>query len=243
MDLFQSTVLSLIQGITEFLPISSTGHLHLAQRFFGLSTSLSFDIFLNTASLLTVLFFFRQKTAYFFKNLGQIIVGTIPAVVVGLLFKDQVEALFSSTATLPYEFLLTSFLLISTHFLPRRQGSITYLQAFIIGLFQALAIIPAISRSGSTIFAALLLGLSPLEAFNFSFSLFIPASLGALLLDFKELLTLNPFTPINLFAFILTFLTGIMALSLLQRTLVSRKFWLFGLYTLFLGLALLTLRF
>jgi undecaprenyl-diphosphatase len=239
MNLFQSLVLSVVQGITEFLPISSTGHINLLQQYFGFAPSLSFDIFLNTASLIAVLFYFKNRINYFFSNLKYIIVGTIPAVVAGLFFKDQIESLFSSTRTLPYEFLFTAFTLFLTKKFISRDAKLDYKKALIIGLFQALAIVPAISRSGSTIFAGLMLGLSPVEAFSFSFSLFIPASIGALVLDIKDLSTIGVFTSTNIISFIVTAVVSYVALSFLQKVLVNRHLWKFGYYCLFLGIFLL----
>lgn len=238
MTLFQTIVLSFIQGLTEFLPVSSSGHLHLFQHFFGLSTSLAFDVFLNTATLIAVFFYFRSQISYFFKNLIYIIIGSIPAVIVGVFFKDQVESIFSSVKTLPYEFLFTAIILFSTRFLKTKDKQITYYKAFIVGLFQALAIVPAISRSGSTIFAGLLLGLSPQNAFNFSFCLFIPASLGALLLDAKDITTLPGFGLNYFIAFILTATIGYISLKFLKQTLTGGKFWYFGVYLLILSLVL-----
>ncbi len=238
MSLLQSLIISFVQGVTEFLPISSTGHINLLQHFFGLAPSLSFDIFLNTASLVAVLFYFRNKIPYFFSNLKYIIVGTIPAVVAGLLFKDQIEVIFSSVKTLPYEFLFTAVtLLLTKYFLPKDE-KLSYSKALIIGAFQALAIIPAISRSGSTIFAGLLLGLSPLQAFNFSFSLLIPASIGALILDIKDMSALNMLTSTNILSFVLTVAVSYISLSYLQKVLVNRQIWKFGIYALFLGISL-----
>ena len=239
MTLFQGIFLGVIQAITEFLPISSTGHLHLFQILFGLKTSLTFDIFLNTATWLSVLFFFRKQVPYFFKNLAYIIVGSIPAVIIGVFFKDQVENLFASTKTLPYEFLFTAIILYLTRYFKFKNDQLTYPKAIIIGLFQALAIIPAISRSGSTIFAGLLLGLSPQTAFNFSFCLFIPASLGALILDAKDVFSLSLLTPVNLTVFLVTFLVGIVSLKILQKILISQKFYLFSIYLVILASILL----
>lgn len=238
MTLTQSVVLSFIQGVTEFLPISSSGHLHLFQHFLGLSTSLAFDIFFNTATFLAVLFYFRSQVPFFFKNIKYIIIGSLPAVIVGVFLKDQIELIFSSIKTLPYEFLFTAILLLSTHFFKIKNNTLSNSKAFIIGLFQALAIIPAVSRSGSTIFAGLLFGLSPLNAFNFSFCLFIPASLGALILDFKDILNLPNFGINYIIAFILTSIVGYFSLTILQKTLISRKFWFFGIYLLILSIVL-----
>jgi len=239
MTLIQSIIFSFVQGITEFLPISSSGHLHLFQYFFSLSTSLAFDVFLNTATFVAVLFYFRSQVPYFFKNIRYIIIGSLPAVIVGVFLKDQVELIFSSVKTLPYEFLFTATILLLTRFFKTKNNSLSYSKAFLIRVFQALAIVPAISRSGSTIFAGLLLGLSPLNAFNFSFCLFIPASLGALILDIKDIANLPDFGPNYLIAFVLTAVIGYFSLIILQKVLVGKKFWLFSIYLFILSVVLL----
>ncbi len=238
MTLIQSIILALTQGITEFLPISSDGHLNLVQHLFGFTPSLTFDIFLHLATFFSVLFFFRKKINYFIANLPYIIIGSIPAALIGFIFKDQIESLFSNPKLLPYFFLLTATYALATKFIIRRDNKITYLSAIIIGIFQALAILPGVSRSGGTIFAALLLGLSPLNAFNFSFSLFIPATAGAILLELKDILSPSVFTANNLIAFVLTFFVGLIALKFLEKVLSGRKFWYFGVYALLLALSL-----
>jgi undecaprenyl-diphosphatase len=238
MTLIQSIVLSLIQGITEFLPISSSGHLNLAQYFFNLQPSLSLDIFLNTATFISVLFFFRKQLKYFFTNLKYIIVGSIPAGIIGVLFKDNIKSLFSNPKLLPLFFLITAALVFSTKFTKPKDKSLNYSIAIVIGFFQALAILPGVSRSGSTIFAGLLLGLSSIEAFNFSFCLFIPASLGALIMGIKDMSFTNTFTTEYLLAFIITCITGVVALNLLKKVLINHKFWLFGVYTFILAISL-----
>ena len=230
MNLIQALLLAVVQGITEFLPVSSSGHLNLLQYVLGLTPSLSFDIFLNTASFLSVLFFFRKQIKYFFDNLGYILVGSIPAALVGILLKKQIETIFSDVKLLPIFFLITAIYLLITKFLPQKSEKMDYKKALIIGIFQAIAILPAVSRSGSTIFAGLLMGLSPLEAFNFSFALFIPASAGALLLDARHLATGGLLTTNNLLAFVVTFLVGVVALSQLQKVLANRQLWKFSFY-------------
>jgi len=238
MTFIQSIILSFVQGISEFLPISSSGHLNLFQHFFGLNPSLSFDIFLNTASLFSVLFFFRFQTKYFFANLKYIIIGSIPAALVGILIKNQVEIIFADIKLLPYFFLITAGYLLLTRLLPTKSSQLNYRKALVIGIFQAIAILPAISRSGSTIFGGLLLGLSALDAFNFSFALFIPASLGAMFLSLRDLSNPSILSYSNIIAFITTFLVGILTLNLLKKSLIGQRFWLFGFYTLLLGLSL-----
>lgn len=238
MTFIQSIFLSLVQGVTEFLPISSSGHLNLTQYLFRLTPSLTFDIFLNTATLLSVLFFFRKKTNYFIQNLKYIIVASIPAGLVGIFFKDNVEVLFSNQNLLPYFFLITSVLVLSTKFLGSKDQKLNYQKALIIGLFQSLAILPGVSRSGATIFAGLLVGLAPITAFNFSFCLFIPASLGALVLGLKDMSSSGILDLQYLLPFILTFIVGLVALKILQKIIINNKFWIFSIYTFILSILL-----
>lgn len=241
MTFIQSIFLSIIQGVTEFLPISSSGHLNLTQYLFRLTPSLTFDIFLNTATLLSVLFFFRKKLNYFIKNIKFIIVASIPAAIVGVVFKDQIEILFSNLKFLPYFFLVTSLLVFSTKYLGSQNQKIDYKKALIIGLFQSVAILPGVSRSGATIFAGLLVGLAPLDAFNFSFCLFIPASFGALILGFKDMSSLGIFNIQYLLFFGLTFVVGLIVLKILQKIIINQKFWIFSIYTLVLSIILFCL--
>ena len=238
MSFLQTIIFSFIQGIAEFLPISSSGHLNLAQHFLNLQPSLTLDIFLNTATFLSVLFFFRKQVKYFFQNLKFIIIASIPAALVGILLKDQVDLIFADIKLLPFFFILGSIFVFSTKFFGQKDTKLNYKKAIIIGLFQAIAILPGVSRAGATIFAALLLGLAPIQAFNFSFCLFIPASLGAIVLSAKDLSQSNFLSPEYLLVFVLTFLVGIIALGILKKVLVSKKFWIFGIYTFILALVL-----
>lgn len=238
MSLLQTIILSIVQGITEFLPISSDGHLNLFQHFFGLSPSLAFDVFLHAATFLSVVFFFRNQIKYFFTNLKFIIVGSIPAALIGILFKNQFETIFSKPSFLPFFFLITGVLVLITKFIKKQNKDITYISAFIIGIFQSIAILPGVSRSGLTIFSALLLGLSPINAFNFSFCLFLPVSLGAILLSAKDILGQSIINTNNIIAFILTFFVGLAAIIFLKKIVTSEKFWIFGIYTCVLALVL-----
>lgn len=238
MTFLHTLILGFIQGVTEFLPISSSGHLNLVQYLFRLTPSLTFDIFVNTATLLSVLFFFRKKISYFFQNLKYIIVASIPAGLVGIFLKDQIETIFSNINLLPYFFLITSVLVFSTKFLSPKDQKLNYKKALIIGLFQSLAILPGVSRSGATIFAGLLVGLASVNAFNFSFCLFIPASLGALVLGLKDMTSSGIFDIQYLLPFILTFLVGLIALKILQKIVINNKFWIFSIYTFILSILL-----
>ncbi|MBU4210337.1 undecaprenyl-diphosphate phosphatase [Patescibacteria group bacterium] len=233
---YQSLILALIQAITEFLPVSSSGHLAIAQELFGSTPSLSFDIFLNTATLFSVIFFFKKQSKDFLNKLVFIFLSSIPAVLVTLIFKDQISSLFSQTTYLTASFLVTSLLLFSVKLIKKRkQTFLTPQKAIIIGLFQSLAIFPGISRSASTIFAGLLCGLGSQKAFEYSFYLFIPASLGALVFGVTQTdlasLSFSSYLPYA----IICFLVGLISLKLLKKTIQSKKLWYFSFYTLALS--------
>ena len=238
MTLLQSIILAIIQGITEFIPVSSSGHLTLVQYLFGLKPSLTLDVILNTASLLSVLFFFSKQTKYFFTNFKYILFASLPAGLIGVIFKNQIDTIFSNAQILPPLFLVTFCLLIATKFSKFKDDKMTYSKALIIGIFQAVAILTAVSRSGATISAALFLGLSAATAFNFSFALFIPASVGALLLEarhFNEFAISGQSLQIGI-AFIVTFLVGLCALYFLKKIVSSRHLWMFAFYCLFISI-------
>jgi len=233
---WQLIILALVQAISEFLPISSSGHLNLLQFLFGFIPSLSFAVFLNTATFFSVIFIFYRQISHFLKSLPLIIIGSLPAAVIGLTYKNQIDSIFSQPQYLPPFFLITSVLLLSLKFIKVKNQSLTPLKALIVGCFQALALFPGVSRSGATIFSALLLGLSAQNAFQFSFYLFIPASLGALLVNFDQINTLSSFWSLpGLTGFLIAFFVGIFCLRLLRRLLIHHRLWLFGFYTLFLA--------
>lgn len=238
MTQFQLFVIGFVQGVTEFLPISSSGHTALVEYFFHLKTNLSFDILLNTATLFSVLFYFKSNLRDFIKDLRFIIVGTIPAVIAGLFLKKPIESLYTDNFYLAPFFVLTGLFLLSTRFFKIQKKPLTIPKSLIIGFFQALAIIPSLSRSGSTIFAALFLGLSPEQAFRFSFFLLIPASFGAIALDARhQLTTLASGQSITyLPSLFFTFLTGLISLTFLRKVLTSQKIWYFGIYCLLLSM-------
>lgn len=228
--------LGLIQALSEFLPVSSSGHLNLFQQ----QPSLSLDIFLHLATLLSVLVYFRTQISFFVKNLKFIIVATLPAALIGVFLNDRLESIFSQPGLLPFFFLITSVLVFSTKLVKPKNEELNYQKALIIGLFQALAIMPGISRSGSTIFAGLLMGLSPITAFKFSFTLFIPATLGAMVLNLPQISQIS-FDSTYLLAFILAFAVGLLALSLVKKFISNRTFWIFSIYTFLLSLVLYVL--
>jgi undecaprenyl-diphosphatase len=263
MQVWQAVVLGAVQGITEFLPISSSGHLVLFQSWFGLQQDiLTFDIFLHLATLLAIVIFFG-KTLFkvSFKEWMLIGVGTLPAVAIGLLFKDTIEAWFEHDIWLGWELIATGLINLYADWRLNRgsvkgasstdqksasneisSSQLTWFKSFLIGIAQAVAIIPGISRSGSTVAGALSLGLSREEAFRFSFLLAIPALLGAGILEAKDVLEVGigdvPLFP-TLAGCVVAFATGWLSLVIFRYVITKAKLDWFGWYCIVLGLWLL----
>jgi undecaprenyl-diphosphatase len=258
MDPIQAIVLGFIQGVTEWLPISSTGHLRIAEHFLGLTVPLLFDVTLHLGTLLVTLLFFREDIKNIFVALGKgdfksengklvplIAVGTVPTALIGLVFGNALDAYFNSFLALGAGFIAGGVMLYGSKFGRERKNDITYIDALLIGTAQGLAIIPSLSRSGMTITIALLLGINREKAFKFSFLLSIPAVVGALGLTFYEqsaLLTLAGIGPAEILAGVaVTVAISFLALTLLRRTLAVGKFHLFAFYCLILGAVLIAL--
>jgi undecaprenyl-diphosphatase len=193
----EALILGMIQGLTEFLPISSTGHLYLGRNLFGLEEAgLLLDTMLHIGTLLAVFVFYKDEFTKIIKNPFSkltflLIVGTIPAVVIGLLFKDYFEEISKTGVTIGWEFLITGVFLWFADSIKngyKKMEDISYKDAFIIGTFQAVAIFPAISRSGMTIVAALWRKLDRETAAYFSFLLSTPAIAGAVVLQSLDLM-------------------------------------------------------
>ncbi|RHW39014.1 undecaprenyl-diphosphate phosphatase [Neobacillus notoginsengisoli] len=193
----EAFILGLIQGLTEFLPISSTGHLYLGRNLFGLQEAgLLLDTMLHVGTLVAVFVFYRHEFLKILRNpFGRLtwllVVGTIPAVVVGLLLKDYIDEISRTGSTIGWEFLITGLFLWMADTIKnghKKMDDISYKDSFIIGLFQAAAIMPAISRSGFTIVAALWRKLDRETAAYFSFLLSTPAIVGAVVLQSFDLM-------------------------------------------------------
>lgn len=194
---WQAIILGLVQGLTEFLPVSSSGHLVIAQSLLGLNVEMmSFDIFVHVGTLVAVFVVFHKDIAQLLRHLWSrstlmIIIACIPVGLMGLLLDDPFSRLFSSLIAVACALIITGvLLLLSDRF--NGQGEIkdmTVGQALVIGLFQGFAITPGLSRSGTSIFGALLCGLKRSEAAKFSFIVSIPVILGAALKEGYELVT------------------------------------------------------
>jgi len=246
-NFFQATILAVIQGLTEFLPVSSSGHLVILQKYFNFSEPpVLFDILVHVGTLGAVIIYFRKELLKISRQtVWLIILGTIPAAIVGLFLQNHIEQIFNSLKLVGLSLLVTAGFLFSTKKLKpfnRRFSQAKWQDALLVGAFQALAILPGISRSGSTIISGLWRKFDRPTAFRFSFYLAIPAIIGATVLQLPELISIQ-FNYLNqaILGMIIAGATGYFALVTLKRVLVSKKFWLFGLYCLFLGLLLLLL--
>jgi len=204
MTYFDALLLGILQGLTEFLPVSSSGHLVLAQAILGVKQpGVAFEVLLHLGTLLAVLIYFRSQLTLLVRSIfdanmkrertivGYLVIGTIPAGLAGLFFKDFFERAFSNPAMTSLMLLVTGLVLLSTRFFKRGNRRVSILSAIIMGIGQAVAILPGISRSGTTIAAGMISGVRPSEAAEFSFLLAIPAILGAAALKSKEMLTLT----------------------------------------------------
>ncbi|RKX70449.1 hypothetical protein DRP53_04980 [candidate division WOR-3 bacterium] len=225
----------LIQGLTEFLPISSSGHLALLRAILG-EGSVATTVMLHVATLLAVVIFFYRDIFEILRNLElkiilYLIIGTIPAVIVGMSIGKIVDLVFGSYRTTLLLLILNGLFILGTGFVSPHNRRINLERALIIGIYQAIAILPGISRSGVTIAIALYLGVNPQEAFRFSFLLSIPAIAGAGLLKAGHLKAFTTIWP----GFIISFLSGLLALYLVRRTVITRTFYLFGIYCLLVG--------
>lgn len=252
MSILQALILGVVQGVTEFLPISSSGHLVLLQQWFGLTEDiLVFDIFLHLATLGAIIIFFGKSLfKVTLREWFLVGVGTIPAVVVGVLFKDTIEALFAQDIFLGAEIILTGGI---NFYIDRRLNHmkldsitetvpLTISKSLWIGVAQAIAIIPGISRSGSTVAGAVSFKMSREEAFRFSFLLAIPALAGAGILQLSEV-SADTFHNISLLTTgvgsLAAFLSGLASLALFKYVIDKAKFEWFGWYCVVLGSGIL----
>ena len=240
----QAIFLAIIQGLTEFLPISSSGHLVIFQKLFGLKPPVLFDILVHVGTLGAIIAYFLKPLLKISKHtLLLVIIGTIPAIVVGLFLQRYITQIFDSLKLVGVALLMTAgLLLVSKRFklLNRRFKYLKWQDALFVGIFQVLAILPGVSRSGSTIVAGLARKLDRETAFRFSFYLAIPAILGALALQIPDLIDgqVNYLSQ-GILGMIIAGAVGYEALKILEKTLLGAKFWLFGIYCLVLGIVIL----
>lgn len=260
-------ILAVVQGLTEFLPVSSSGHLVLTQTFLGIQTpGVLLELVLHLGTLLAVAVHYRDDLVFLargaagaifgrrrardYRALEMLIllaVGTLPAVAAALLTGDWIEDSFGDARMTCVFLMITGLMLLGTLFIRKGRRRVGGFDAVVVGFFQAAALFPGISRSGSTITAGLLRGLRPREAARFSFLLSIPAILGAAVFKAKELSEglSGSDGGIYLIGLAVSFIVGYAAISVLLRILQSGRFGFFGIYCLAAGgagLILLSLR-
>ncbi|MDO6812776.1 undecaprenyl-diphosphate phosphatase [Tenacibaculum soleae] len=255
MDLLEAIILGIIQGLTEFLPVSSSGHLELAKAILGDTSipeeSLTFTVVLHFATALSTLVVFRKEIAEIFKGLFQfkwnektkfslkIIISMIPAVIIGLLFEEQLESFFGGKILLVGAMLLiTSVLLLLADKAKNTNKKVSFSSAVIIGISQAIAMLPGISRSGATISTSVLLGIDRSKAARFSFLMVVPLIFGKIA---KDLLSgdinfeSSEIAPISA-GFIAAFLAGLVACNWMIALVKKSKLSYFSIYCAVVGL-------
>lgn len=263
MNWLQALILGIIQGLTEFLPVSSSGHLVIFQKILGvLEHSLELDLAVHMGTLLSVLTYYRKDIALILKDLFKgathkqvtpgvklsffVIAGSIPTALIGFTFKDQFKELFSNLTAVGIFLCVTGLLLLLTKKAKSEHLSLdkmdislptmTLKRALLIGLAQGAAIAPGISRAGSTIGVALLSGVSRSDAARFSFLLSIPVIAGAAILELKDIALLSH-SSLHLWVGLFTaYLVGLFALSVVVKVVHSGKIHLFSVYLFIVGL-------
>lgn len=268
MDIIQAIIIGLVQGLTEFLPVSSSAHLIFAQQFLGVTEpSLAFDVLLHLGTLVAVVgYFFKdivRMIIAFFKSLTDIVKGrfkseikrdpykklawftilaTIPVGIAGIVFDDLVESLFTGI-TLPAFFLLITGCLL---FASQRMNTgkinideINWKEALILGCGQACALLPGLSRSGTTIATGLLLDLDKEFAAKFSFILSIPAILGATVIQLKDVSITNVELTAWIAGFAIAAISGYLAIKFLLKLIKERSLDVFAYYCWIIGIIIL----
>ncbi len=272
MEWLEALIMGIFQGLTEFLPVSSSGHLALAGSLLGVNDPdqiLTFTVAVHVATVCSTLFILWKEVAWIFKGLFKtgdaivpsqhgirslneeqnyalnIIISMIPIGIVGLFFKDQIEAYFNSLMVVGVCLLVTACLLSFSYFSkPRTKEHISMLDAFIIGIAQAFAALPGLSRSGSTIGTGLLLGNKKEKLAQFSFLMVIPPILGEALLDVKKIMEQGMETAMSgisttalITGFAAAFITGCLACKWMINIVKRGKLIYFAIYCAIVGLA------
>ncbi|HKM92129.1 MAG TPA: undecaprenyl-diphosphate phosphatase [Prolixibacteraceae bacterium] len=254
MSILEAIILGIVQGLTEFLPVSSSGHLEIGHAILGVDTSmnLTFDIIVHGATVLSTLVVFRKDIIELFAGLFKfqwneptryvalLIVSAIPVAIVGFLFEEQIEALFSGNVVFIGSMLLvTAALLATAYFVKKRKREINFFDAIIIGLAQTVAIIPGISRSGATIATGLIIGNNKDSLAKFSFLMVMIPILGANFIKIVsgEFALTDSVNAWPLFAgFCAAFVAGLFACRIMINMVKKGKLIYFAIYCALIGL-------
>jgi len=241
-ELIVILILAVVQGVTEWLPVSSSGHLVVVQGCLGLKPPLIFDVALHVGTLCVVLVTFREDIVKILKALiwldfraeeGKmalfIVVGSVPTAVIGFLFHDIFESLFYNVLAVGIALLINGLFLYVSE---RRRGGkeLDFLDSLLIGTAQGVAIIPGVSRSGFTIVTGLLRGVKKEEAFKYSFLLSIPAVVGAAIVESRDVAIGSLDTMVLLLGVVMSMVVGYVSLKMLFRMVMRERFHLFAYY-------------
>jgi len=256
--MIQTIILGLIQGFSEWLPISSTAHLRIAEHLWDLKVTALFNVALHVGTLVVVVFYFRREVKSILSALvhvdfkseyGQlippIIIATVPTAIIGLLYVKFLQDTLETMLAIGITFLVGATVVYISKVGKENTGTVTYTVALLMGAAQGFAIFPGLSRSGITISIALLLGLKREKAFKFSFLLSIPAIVGDLAVesyhDRGQLAALGMGSIELLAGVVVAMVVGYVAIRLVSKVVASKRFHYFAFYTWTLGLALIAL--
>ena len=251
-NMFGQILEGIIQGVTEFLPISSSGHIVFLKKITGFSSEnlVLQQIALHLGTLVSVFIYYYKDIKKIILNFNQkytgyIFIGTIPLVFSALFLFDYFDKINSDmNLAFPvanYSILITGVVLLSTRFLKSENISLNWFVALIVGCMQCFAVLPGVSRSGMTISVALLLGLNSKEATKFSFFLAIPAILGSCVVKSKDLFVTDSLTSFPIIGFFTSLIVGYLAIRLLIFVTTEGRLWYFSIYCFAIGLLLLLL--
>jgi undecaprenyl-diphosphatase len=238
------TLLALLQGVAEFLPISSSGHLVIGQHLLGMNDAgLQLDVFLHGGTLLSVFVFYRKTILRIlvkrdWEFLAKLLLSALPAVLVYFVFRKKIDALFENAKMVGALLMFTGAVLFGTRLLPTGDKAVSFGRALWMGAMQAVALLPGVSRSGMTLAAARTGRVDAEKAAEFSFLMSAPLIMGGVALEFikGEVSTGNLSWGVLIWGVVLSAVVGYFSLALLLRALKGRWFWLFGPYCIVAGL-------
>ena len=246
------TILSVLQGVAEFLPISSSGHLVIGQHLLGINApGMRLDTFLHLGTLLAIFVYYRKvvfsllsgmfrRDLSSWKYIAKILISSVPAILIYVFFKEKIEGLFENAKMTGSLLMFTAAVLCITKYLPQGKKDISFKRAFYMGVAQAIALLPGVSRSGMTLTSSRMTHIEPEKAAEFSFLMSAPLIAGAAVLQtvksFSESQANEISWPLTIYGLIVAAIIGYFSLAVLVKTLKSSKFWLFGVYCFVAGL-------
>lgn len=255
-DFINVMVLAVLQGVTEFLPVSSSGHLVIVQDMLGFKLpGIRLEVMLHLGTMLSIIAYYRKTLWDLVRGIfcgeraswvttGHVALSAVPAVFFYVLFHEKVDAFYEDTRAVGGFLVFTGMVLCSLRWMRCSAGGVTTPRALLVGLAQAFAVLPGVSRSGMTIAAARMAGVEPRKAAEFSFLMCLPLLVGAAALDVVRD-TVETSAELSwwllLCGMVVAAVIGYVALALLVRTLHGGKFWMFGVYCLVAGTLVLAL--